>query len=91
MSFHVEYTHKALSQLKKMDRFTARLILSWIENNLEGCMDPCRLGKGLTADRSGEWRYRVGNYRILCLIQNDKLIIEVFSIGHRKDIYRKHR
>ena len=48
MSFHVEYTSKALSQLKKMDRFTARLILSWIENNLEGCIDPCRLGKGLT-------------------------------------------
>ena len=91
MSFHVEYTRKALSQLKKMDRFTARLILSWIENNPEGCMDPYRLGKGLTADRFGEWRYRVGNYRILCLIQNDTLIIEVFSTGHRKDIYRKHR
>ena len=91
MSFHVEYIRKALSQLKKMDRFTARLILSWIENNLEGCIDPYRLGKRLTADRSGEWRYRVGNYRILCLIQNDTLIIEVFSIGHRKDIYRKHR
>ena len=91
MSFHVEYTHKALGQLEKMDHFTARLILSWIENNLGGCIDPCRLGKGLTADCSGEWRYRVGNYRILCLIQNDKLIIEVFSIGHYKDIYRKHR
>lgn len=91
MSFHVEHTRKAVSQLKKTDCLTARLVLSWIENNLEGCMDPCRLGKGLTADRSGEWRYRVGNYRILCLIQNDTLIIEVFSIGHRKDIYRKHR
>lgn len=91
MSFHVEYTSKALSQLKKMDRFTARLILSWIENNLEGCTDPYRLEKGLTADCSGEWRYCVGNYRILCLIQNDRLIIEVFSIGYRKDIYRKHR
>lgn len=54
-------------------------------------MDPYRLGKGLTADRFGEWRYRVGNYRILCLIQNDTLIIEVFSIGHRKDIYRRYR
>lgn len=54
-------------------------------------MDPYRLGKGLTADHSGEWRYRVGNYRILCLIQNGTLIIEVFNIGHRKDIYRKHR
>ena len=47
MSFHVEYTRKALSQLKKMDRFTARLILSWIENNLEGCMDPTGQEKDL--------------------------------------------
>ena len=91
MSFHVEHTRKAVSQLKKTDCLTARLVLSWIENNLEGCMDPYRLGKGLTADCSGEWRYRVGNYRILCLIQNDRLIIEVFSIGHRKDISRRHR
>lgn len=85
--YRVEYTSHALKQLKKMDRFDARLILSWIGKNLEGTDDPRRHGKALSGDRAGQWRYRVGNYRILCLIQDDRLIIEVFSIGHRCEIY----
>ena len=47
-----------------------------------------RAGKGLTANRSGEWRYRIGNYRALCIIEDDRLIIEVFSVGHRRHIYQ---
>ena len=78
MSYHVEYSDTALKQLKKMDRFDARLITSWIGKNLEGCSDPRIHGKGLTANRSGEWRYRIGNYRALCIIEDDRLIIEVF-------------
>jgi mRNA interferase RelE/StbE len=88
MTWHVEYTKAALKQLKKMVRFDAKLILGWIEKNLEGCENPRVHGKGLTANRSGEWRYRVGNYRILCLIKDNKLIVEVFSIGHRSEIYK---
>ena len=45
------------------------------------------MAKGLTDNRSGEWRYRVGNYRILCTIHDDVLTIEVFTIGHRRDVY----
>lgn len=87
MAYRVEYTSAALKQLKKMDRFDARLIVSWIDKNLEGCEDPRVHGKGLTADRVGEWRYRVGSYRILCVIQDDRLVIEVFSVGHRSTVY----
>ena len=87
MAYRVEYTSAALKQLKKMDRFDARLIVSWIDKNLEGCEDPRVHGKGLTAHRAGEWRYRVGSYRILCVIQDDRLVIEVFSVGHRSTIY----
>ena len=83
MPYHVEYSDTALKQLKKMDRFDARLITSWIGKNLEGCSDPRIHGKGLTANRSGEWRYRIGNYRALCITEDDRLIIEVFSVGHR--------
>ena len=79
MAFRVEYSKVALKQLKKMDRFDARLITSWIGKNLVGCEDPRAHGKGLTANRSGEWRYRVGNYRILCNIQDEVLVIEVFA------------
>lgn len=87
MAYRVEYTSAALKQLKKMDRFDARLIVSWIDKNLEGCEDPRVHGKGLTANHAGEWRYRVGSYRILCVIQDDRLVIEVFSVGHRSTIY----
>lgn len=86
--FRVEYTAQALQQLKKMDRFDARILTTWIRDNLEGIEDPYRLGKGLTGNRSGEWRYRVGQYRILCLIEDGRLLITVFAVGHRREVYR---
>ena len=88
MSSSVEYSDTALKQLKKMDRFEARLIVSWIDKNLQGCADPRVQGKGLTANRSGEWRYRIGSYRALCVIEDDCLIIEAFAVGHRRHIYQ---
>ncbi len=88
MSWHVEYTKKALKQLKKLDRFDAKLIVSWIGKNIEGCKDPRAHGKGLTGNHSGEWRYRVGNYRVLCMIKDDKIVVEVFSVGHRSEVYK---
>lgn len=91
MAYRVEYAATALEQLKKMDRFDARLITNWIGKHLEGCEDPRAFGKGLTADRSGEWRYRVGDYRILCVIGDGLLVVEVFSIGHRSTVYKRGR
>ena len=86
--YKVEFTARARKQLKKMDRFDARIIATWIKDNLEGCTNPRAFGKGLTANRSGEWRYRVGAYRILALINDGTITIEVLSIGHRREIYR---
>ena len=71
----------------RLRRFDARLILSWIGKNLEGRTDPRAHGKGLTANRSGEWRYRIGSYRALCVIEDDRLIIEAFSVGHRRNTH----
>ena len=88
MSYHVEYSDTALKQLRKMGRFEARLIVSWIDKNLQGCADPRAHGKGLTANQSGEWRYRIGSYRALCIIEDDHLVIEVFSVGHHRHIYQ---
>ena len=87
MKYSVEYTRQAVKDLKKLDRPTAALLLGWIEKNLVGCEDPRRHGKGLTANRSGQWRYRVGDYRILADIQEDRIIILVLGVGHRKEIY----
>lgn len=87
MTFHVEFTDAALKELKKLDKYTAALITGWIRKNLEGCSDPRQHGKGLTASRSGQWRYRVGDYRIISEIKDDKIIILVLHVGHRKEIY----
>lgn len=87
MGYHVSFTTSALKQLKKLDKHTASLILGWIRKNLEGCTDPRQHGKGLAADRSGQWRYRIGDYRVLAEIQEDKVVIMVVSIGHRSEVY----
>lgn len=84
----MEYTKEALKALKKMDRHTAALILGWVRKNLVGCTDPRQHGKGLTANRSGQWRYRVGEYRLLTEIEDDRIIILILEIGHRKEIYK---
>lgn len=85
--YRVELTGRARKQLQKMDRFNARILARWIKNNLDGCANPRAFGKALTANHSGEWRYLVGTYRILALIHDDTITIEVFSIGRRDKIY----
>nr|DAJ41525.1 MAG TPA: Cytotoxic translational repressor [Caudoviricetes sp.] len=87
MTWDVEYTEQAVKQLRKMDRYTRDLILSWVEKNLVGTEDPRQHGKGLTANRSGQWRYRIGDYRLIADIQDEKIVILILNIGHRKDIY----
>lgn len=87
MNFHIVFSDKSLKQLKKIDKQTASLITGWLRKNIEGCIDPRQHGKGLTANRSGQWRYRIGDYRIITEIQDDKIIVLVLEIGHRKNIY----
>ena len=85
--YKVLLSDTAKKQLKKLDKFTASVITGWMRKNLEGCINPRQHGKALTANHSGEWRYRVGDYRIIAEIQDDKIIILVLTIGHRRDVY----
>lgn len=87
MRYTVEYSQQAVKNLKKLDKYTASLILGWIEKNLVDCENPRQHGKGLTANRSGQWRYRVGDYRILADIQDEKIVILILEVGHRREIY----
>ncbi|MGT2846488.1 type II toxin-antitoxin system RelE family toxin [Streptococcus massiliensis] len=87
MTYKVTFTKHALKQLKKLDRYTSRSIYEWIMKHLEGTDDPRRYGKCLTTNRSGEWYYLNGNCRVLANILDDKIVIEVFAVGHRRDIY----
>ena len=87
MKYKVEYTAQAVKQLKKLDKHTAALIYGWIDKNLVDCENPRLHGKGLTANKSGQWRYRIGDYRLIAEIQDEKITILILNIGHRKEIY----
>ncbi|WP_324279202.1 type II toxin-antitoxin system RelE family toxin [Fusobacterium polymorphum] len=87
MKYNVEYSKTAVNIIKKMDSSTSKLIRTWIEKNLMNTENPRIKGKPLTGDLKGLWRYRVGDYRILAEIQDDKIVILILDIGHRSKIY----
>lgn len=88
MKYTVEYTPQAVKELKKLDKRTRALIIGWIEKNLVGCENPKQHGKGLTANRSGQWRYKIGDYRLLADIQDNRIVILILSVGHRSEVYQ---
>lgn len=81
MSYQVETTARFDKEFKKLDKYTQQMIKSWIVKNLQNCENPRAHGKGLTANKSGQWRYRIGDYRLLCLIQDQELIILALTVG----------
>ena len=86
MSYVVETTALFDLEFKKLDKYTQRMIKSWICKNLVGCEDPRVHGKALSSNRKGQWRYRIGDYRLICDIQDEKLVILALCIGHRRDV-----
>ena len=74
-------------QLKKLDAAISKRVLDYLEQ-IELLDNPRSRGKALTSNLSGLWRYRVGDYRILCRIRDDRLIITVIEIDHRSTVYR---
>ena len=87
MSYRVEYLPQVVKTLEKMNKYTKKILVEWIEKNLVGCENPRVHGKPLSANRAGQWRYRVGDYRIIVKIEDDKFVILVIAIGHRKEVY----
>ncbi|PID65976.1 MAG: type II toxin-antitoxin system mRNA interferase toxin, RelE/StbE family [Gammaproteobacteria bacterium] len=87
MTWKIEYTEKAVRELLKIDRQSARKIKKYLDERIASAEDPRVFGKGLSSNLAGLWRYRVGDYRILTEIKQDKLIILVIKIGHRSKVY----
>ena len=73
--------------LRKMDKSVSSKIISYLDE-VSKLENPRSRGKGLTSDKAGIWRYRVGDYRILCNIVDEKLIITVIKIDHRSEVYK---
>ena len=87
MQYKVIFTERAKKQLKKLDKHIAALIIGWLEKNIQNCENSRLHGKGLVENKSGQWRYRIGDYRVICEIQDKEIIVLVLEVGHRRDIY----
>ncbi|VFB17191.1 Toxin RelG [Urinicoccus massiliensis] len=88
MTYRLLYTEKAKKVLSKLDKYTQKLIVKYMRD-VEALDEPRYRGKALSANLRGYWRYRVGDYRIICKIEDEELIILVIDIDHRKKIYKK--
>lgn len=87
-TYKVKYSRAAVKKLKKLDKPIGLMIVGWVRQHLENCIDPRQTGKALTGDRKGLWRYRVGDYRLIADIQDDEVLILVVDVGHRGTVYR---
>lgn len=86
MRYQVIYEKKAVKQLKKLDKAQSKILIGWIEKNLKNTENPKKYGKSLKGNLNEYWRYRIGKYRIITRIDDDKIIINIISVGHRSNI-----
>ncbi|EAW9895714.1 type II toxin-antitoxin system RelE/ParE family toxin [Salmonella enterica] len=87
MVWTISYSDRALKSLRKMDKQNARRIVDFMDLRIAVAADPRKSGRPLKGELGEFWRYRVGDYRILCEIRDDELIILVVTIGHRREVY----
>ncbi len=87
MSWAYSFEARALKELRKLGKPAQRDIVAYLDQRIAGDGDPRRFGKGLKASLAGLWRYRVGDYRILCQIRDSEVLVLVVAVGHRRDVY----
>lgn len=88
MSWDYSISDKAIKQLKKLDKQAAKQIFDFLDERILGAEDPRQWGKQLKGELNNVWRYRSGDYRILCQLQGEVLVVLVLEVGHRKNIYK---
>ena len=88
MAWTIDYAQSARNQLKKLDQPVAKRILDFMDNRVAKQEDPRTIGKALTGPLGSLWRYRVGDYRIICEIQHSAVRILIIRLGHRREVYR---
>lgn len=88
MTWTVEFQEQAIEDLEQLDKPVQRRILRYFSERIENSNDPKQFGKPLTGDKKGLWRYRIGDYRAICVMGDHKLIVLVLAVGHRRKVYQ---
>ena len=87
MTWLIEFDDAAAKELRKLDKQAQSEILKYLRERIATNDDPRRFGKPLSRNLAGLWRYRIRDYRLICNIEDDKLIVLVLRTAHRKDVY----
>jgi mRNA interferase RelE/StbE len=88
VSWEYKLSEKAIKQFKKLDKQATKQIFSYLDERIIGTEDPRQSGKQLKGELNNIWRYRTGDYRILCQLQDKVFIVLILEVGHRKNIYK---
>ena len=86
--WRVEFHRAAVRDLRKLGAGGESRVLRYLRERITGSGDPRRFGHALSGDRKGLWRYRVGDYRIVAAIEDDRFVVLVVTVGHRREVYR---
>jgi len=87
-AWRVEFDRAAVRDLRKLGVDAERRVLHYLRERIAGSNDPRRLGRALTGDRKGLWRYCVGDYRIVAAVEDERFVVLVVTVGHRREVYR---
>jgi mRNA interferase RelE/StbE len=89
LAWQIEFDQSAKKELAKLDRQVARRLIDFLKNRVLNLRDPRSVGQALWGSTLGEfWKYRVGDFRIIASIQDDRMIVLVLRVGNRSDVYR---
>ena len=89
MAWKIEFDPAALKELSKLDKPVEKRILKFLRERVAKLDDPRQVGARLQGAMSGLWKYRVGDYRLICSIKDDRLVVIVVRVGHRREIYKR--
>lgn len=87
-NWRVEISRTAEKQIQKLNRTAQESIIRFLQERVQPADNPRQLGRPLHGDKGGLWRYRVGDYRLICDIQDERITVLAVRVGHRKDVYR---
>jgi len=86
-TWRIEFDSDAARDLRKLGTVAERAIVRYLRQRIATADDPRRFGKPLTGDLKGLWRYRVGSYRIVAEIEDDRFVVLIVTVGHRREVY----
>jgi mRNA interferase RelE/StbE len=89
LAWRIEFVPAAAKELKKVGRTEAARIIATLETRIAVLEDPRSLGTALTGELGGLWRWRIGDYRVVARIEDERITILVVRIGHRREVYRR--